>query len=145
MSTVRRLERARTAAIIGEMGTGKTFMAMSAVHCEAAGRRYACLVMPGYAVRKVVQRIVGDNSWRQGLYRRQPPFSPPRHHGAQGVNEVRLRRGESSEMVFTPHSPICDCAAITNHRGIVGSQSMARQRTSSSSVVTKGSSDASGA
>ena len=43
MSTVRRLERARTAAIIGEMGTGKTFMAMLAI---AKAERPALVVTP---------------------------------------------------------------------------------------------------
>jgi SNF2 family DNA or RNA helicase len=59
MSSVRRVERARTAAIIGEMGTGKTFMAISAVHCEAAGRPYACLVMaPGTLLEKWSREVL---------------------------------------------------------------------------------------
>lgn len=94
MGTLRRLERARTAAIIGEMGTGKTFMAMSAVHCEAAGRPYACLVVaPGTLVekwsRELLQTIPGARVYMIDSLRSQRPGIA----GPQGVNEVRLRNG----------------------------------------------------
>jgi SNF2 family DNA or RNA helicase len=94
MSAVRRLERARTAAIIGEMGTGKTFMAMSAVHCEAAGRPYACLVMaPGTLLekwcRELLETIPGARVYIIDSLRSHRPGMA----GPQGVNEVRLRRG----------------------------------------------------
>ena len=94
MSALRRLERARTVAIIGEMGTGKTFMAMSAVHCEAAGRPYACLVMaPGTLLekwsRELLETIPGARVYIiDSLRSHRPGIS-----GHQGVNEVRLRRG----------------------------------------------------
>jgi hypothetical protein len=94
MSTVRRLERARTAAIIGEMGTGKTFMAMSAVHCEAAGRPYACPVMaPGTLLEKwcraLLETIPGVRVYIIDSLRSHRPGIA----GPQGVNEMRLRRG----------------------------------------------------
>jgi SNF2 family DNA or RNA helicase len=94
MSALRRLQRARTVAIIGEMGTGKTFMAMSAVHCEAAGRPYACLVMaPGTLLekwsREVLETIPGARVYIIDSLRSHRPGIA----GHQGVNEVRLRRG----------------------------------------------------
>jgi hypothetical protein len=94
MSTVRRLERASTAAIIGEMGTGKTFMAMSAVHCEAAGRPYACLVMaPGTLLekwsRELLETIPGAKVYIIDSLRSNRPGMT----GHQGVSEVRLRNG----------------------------------------------------
>lgn len=94
MSALRRLQRARTVAIIGEMGTGKTFMAMSAVHCEAAGRPYACLVMaPGTLLekwsRELLETIPGARVYIIDSLRSHRPGIA----GHQGVNEVRLRRG----------------------------------------------------
>src|SRR5437879_5271008 len=38
-----RLRQANSVAIIAEMGTGKTLMAMAIAHVFAAGRPYACL------------------------------------------------------------------------------------------------------
>ena len=94
MSTLRRLEGAHSAAIIGEMGTGKTFMAMSAVHCEAAGRPYACLVLaPGTVVQKwcreLIETIPGARVYIIDSLRSQRPGIT----GPQGVNEVRLGNG----------------------------------------------------
>lgn len=40
---VARLRQARSVAVIAEMGTGKTLMAMSIAHVYAAGRPYGCL------------------------------------------------------------------------------------------------------
>ena len=39
------LERAKAAAVIAECGTGKTLMALSALHVHSAGRPYTALVM----------------------------------------------------------------------------------------------------
>ena len=38
MGVVRRWERARAAAVIGECGTGKTLVALAAMHCHADGK-----------------------------------------------------------------------------------------------------------
>jgi DNA replication protein DnaC len=40
---VKKLREANSVAIIAEMGTGKTLMAMATAHVFAAGRPYACL------------------------------------------------------------------------------------------------------
>ena len=94
MSALRQLQRARTVAIIGEMGTGKTFMAMSTVHCEAAGRPYACLVMaPGTLLekwsRELLETVPGARVYIIDSLRSHRPGITGHH----GVNEVRLRRG----------------------------------------------------
>jgi hypothetical protein len=93
MSTVRRLERARAAAIIGEMGTGKTFMAMSVVHCEAAGRPYACLVMaPGTLLEKWSRELL-ETIPEARVYIIDSRSARPGMSGHHGVNEVRLWNG----------------------------------------------------
>ncbi|MCI0366501.1 MAG: SNF2-related protein, partial [Phycisphaerales bacterium] len=94
MGTVRRLECGRSAAIIGEMGTGKTFMAMSAVHSIAAGSPYACLVVaPGTVVekwcRELIQTIPGARVYIIDSLRSHRSGMTGHH----GVNEVRLRKG----------------------------------------------------
>jgi SNF2 family DNA or RNA helicase len=115
MSTVRRLQRARTAAIIGEMGTGKTFMAMSAVHCEAAGRPYACLVMaPGTVLekwsRELLETIPGARVYIVDSLRSHRPGMT----GHQGVNEVRLRRGRIVRDGV--HTTLTDMRLRRNHK-----------------------------
>jgi DNA-binding NtrC family response regulator len=47
MGVVRRWERAKAAAVmmIAECGTGKTLMALSALHVHSAGQPYAALIM----------------------------------------------------------------------------------------------------
>ena len=45
MGVVKRWERAKAAAVIAECGTGKTLMALSALHVHSGGRPYTALVM----------------------------------------------------------------------------------------------------
>jgi len=45
MGIVKRWHRAKAAAVIAECGTGKTLMALSAIHVRSAGRPYTALVM----------------------------------------------------------------------------------------------------
>ncbi len=45
MGIVKRWHRAKAAALIAECGTGKTLMALSAIHVRSAGRPYTALVM----------------------------------------------------------------------------------------------------
>jgi hypothetical protein len=91
---VKRLQQANSAAIIAEMGTGKTLMAMAIAHVFAAGRPYACLfVVPPQLLQKTAREILRTipgartyvidslRSCRQG------------QSGPQGVNELRLRNG----------------------------------------------------
>jgi hypothetical protein len=44
MGVIRRWQEARAAAVIGECGTGKTLIALAAIHCHSEGRLYTALV-----------------------------------------------------------------------------------------------------
>ena len=94
MGIVKRWERAKAAAVIAECGTGKTLMALSALHVHSAGRPYAALVMAppnivGKWCREVLITIPGARVFMiDGL--RTPGRSST---GPHGVNEVRYRNG----------------------------------------------------
>jgi superfamily II DNA or RNA helicase len=94
MGIVKRWEQARAAAIIAECGTGKTLMALSALHVHSAGRPYAALVMAppnivGKWCREILITIPGARVFMiDGL--RTPTRSGA---GPYGVNEVRYRNG----------------------------------------------------
>ena len=52
------LRRQKSILLVGEMGTGKTIMGMSAIHAHAAGRPYRALVFcPGQLVNKWEREI----------------------------------------------------------------------------------------
>jgi hypothetical protein len=93
MGIVKRWNRAKAAAVIAECGTGKTLMALSAIHVHSAGRPYAALVMAppnivGKWCREVLITIPGARAFMiDGL--RTPGLSTAPH----GVNEVRYRNG----------------------------------------------------
>ena len=56
MGVIRRWEQARSAAVIGECGTGKTLVALAAIHCHSDGRPYTALAMvPGHLVAKTAR------------------------------------------------------------------------------------------
>jgi superfamily II DNA or RNA helicase len=94
MGVVKRWEQARAAAVIAECGTGKTLMALSALHVHSAGRPYAALVMAppnivGKWCREILITISGARVFIiDGL--RTPTRSGT---GPYGVNEVRYRNG----------------------------------------------------
>jgi superfamily II DNA or RNA helicase len=94
MGIVKRWEQARAAAVIAECGTGKTLMALSALHVHSAGRPYAALVMAppnivGKWCREILITIPGARVFMiDGL--RTPTRSGA---GPYGVNEVRYRNG----------------------------------------------------
>ena len=94
MGIVKRWEQARAAAVIAECGTGKTLMALSALHVHSAGRPYAALVMAppnivGKWCREILITIPGARVFMiDGL--RTPTRSGT---GPYGVNEVRYRNG----------------------------------------------------
>jgi superfamily II DNA or RNA helicase len=94
MGIVKRWEQARAAAVIAECGTGKTLMALSALHIHSAGRPYAALVMAppnivGKWCREILITIPGARVFMiDGL--RTPTRSGT---GPYGVNEVRYRNG----------------------------------------------------
>ena len=94
MGIVRRWELAKAAAVIAECGTGKTLMALSALHVRSAGQPYAALIMAppnivGKWCREVLITIPGARVFMiDGL--RTPGRSSS---GPHGVNEVRYRNG----------------------------------------------------
>ena len=72
------LRRQKALLLVGEMGTGKTIMAMAAVHAHAGGRPYRALVFcPGQLVNKWEREIretvpgaevIHVRSWRSLLH-----------------------------------------------------------------------------
>src|ERR1035438_5302100 len=58
-ASVKRLKQANSVAIIAEMGTGKTLMAMAISFVFCAGRPYACLfVVPPQLLQKTAREIL---------------------------------------------------------------------------------------
>jgi hypothetical protein len=94
MGIAKRWETWRTAAIIGEMGTGKTLMAFGAIDVHSNGGRYNALAMvPPHLVEKTAReafqtlrriRIFLIDDLRNGGDSAAP----------HGINEVKLRKGE---------------------------------------------------
>lgn len=93
MGLVKRWERARSAKVIAECGTGKTLISLGAMHIHNEGRPFTALAMvPPHIVekwaREAFQTIPGIrvfllDSLRNGCGENVP----------QGVNEVRLKHG----------------------------------------------------
>jgi superfamily II DNA or RNA helicase len=93
MGVVKRWRKARTALIVAECGTGKTLMALGAMHVHSQGRPYTALAMvPPHLVEKWAReafltipglRIFLVDDMRNG----GDPSAP------HGVNEVRLVKG----------------------------------------------------
>ena len=85
---------AKAAAVIAECGTGKTLMALSALHVHSGGRPYTALVMAppnivGKWCREVLITIPGARVFTIDGLRTPGPSSASPH----GVNEVRYRNG----------------------------------------------------
>ena len=94
MGIVKRWEQARAAAVIAECGTGKTLMALSALHVHSAGRPYAALVMaPPNIVGKWCREILITIPCAR-VFMIDGLRTPTRSGlGLYGVNEVRYRNG----------------------------------------------------
>jgi hypothetical protein len=94
MGISKRWETRRTAAIIGEMGTGKTLMAFGAIDVHSSGRRYNALAMvPPHLVekwaREAFQTLRGIRVFLIDDLRNGGDSASP-----HGINEVKLRNGE---------------------------------------------------
>jgi hypothetical protein len=90
----KKLQQADSVAIIAEMGTGKTLMAVALTHVVASGRPYACLfIVPAQILlktaREILQTIPGARTYVIDSLRSLRPGQT----GPQGVNELRLRNG----------------------------------------------------
>jgi hypothetical protein len=91
---VERLRQANSVAIIAEMGTGKTLMAMATAHVFAAGRPYACLfVVPPQLLQKTAREILQTIPGAKAYVIDSLRSHRPGQSGPQGVNELRLRNG----------------------------------------------------
>ena len=94
MGVVRRWEQARAVAVIGECGTGKTLVALAAMHCHADGRPYTALAMvPGHLTAKMARETF------QTLPRVRVFFIDALRDRVRdgvpcGINEVKLRHGK---------------------------------------------------
>jgi hypothetical protein len=103
---VKKLRQANSVAIIAEMGTGKTLMAMAISFAFCAGRPYACLfVVPPQLVQKtareILQTISGTRSiWSARSQRTAAPEWPdcPRwrsHHAHrhEAARQIQISMG----------------------------------------------------
>ena len=94
MSVVKRWEQARAAAVIAECGTGKTLVALAAIHCHSDGRPYTSLALvPGHLTAKMAreafQTLPGIRVFFIDALRDHARDASP-----CGVNEVKLRHGK---------------------------------------------------
>jgi len=94
MGIAKRWKQFDTAAIVGEMGTGKTLMAFGAIDVHSNGRRFNALAMvPPHLVaktaREAFQTLRGIRVFMLDDLRNGGDSSSP-----HGVNEVKLRNGE---------------------------------------------------
>ena len=92
MGVVKRWRRAKAAALIAECGTGKTLMALSAIHVACEGRPYTALVMAPPNVtekwcREILMTVPGARVFLVDSLR------TPSSSGPHGVNEVKYRNG----------------------------------------------------
>ena len=94
MSVVKRWEEARSAAVIAECGTGKTLVALAAIHCHSDGKPYTALALvPGHltakTAREAFQTLPGVRVFFIDALRDRAQDGSP-----CGVNEVKLRHGK---------------------------------------------------
>src|SRR5258708_4388667 len=93
MGVAKRWQKARTAMVVAECGTGKTLISLGAIHVHSEGRPFRALAMvPPHLVEKWAReafltlpglRVFVIDDLRDG-------GDENKHHG---VNEVRLRQG----------------------------------------------------
>src|SRR6201987_5770324 len=93
MGVAKRWQRARTALVVAECGTGKTLISLGAIHVHSEGKPFTALAMvPPHLVEKWAReafltlpgvRVLLIDDLRNG-------GNENKHHG---VNEVRFRQG----------------------------------------------------
>src|ERR1700723_1546470 len=104
MGTAKRWQRARTAMVVAECGTGKTLISLGAIHVHSEGNPFTALAMvPPHLVEK----------WAREAFRTLPGLrvfliDDLRNGGDEnkfhGVNEVRLRHGRIVREGFAYHA-----------------------------------------
>jgi hypothetical protein len=111
---MRRSERERAAAVVGECGTGKTLVALAAIHCHADGKPYTALAMvPGHLTAKMARETF------QTLPRVRVFFIDALRDGAPngcpcGINEVKLHHGKIVREGF--HTTLTDLRLRKNYK-----------------------------
>jgi len=114
MGVVRRWERARAAAVVGECGTGKTLIALAAVHCHADGRPYTALAMvPGHLTAKMARETF-QTLPRVGVFFIDALRDRVRNGFPSGINEVKLRYGKIVREGF--HTTLTDLRLRKNYK-----------------------------
>ncbi|MGO9519352.1 MAG: helicase-related protein [Candidatus Korobacteraceae bacterium] len=114
MGVVRRWERARAAAVIGECGTGKTLVALAAIHCHADGRPFTALAMvPGHLTAKMARETF-QTLPRVRVFFIDALRDRSRNGSACGVNEVQLRHGKIVREGF--HTTLTDLRLRKNYK-----------------------------
>jgi hypothetical protein len=94
MGIAKRWEQRRTAALIGEMGTGKTLMALAAIHVHSNGKRYNALAMvPPHLVEKTAREAF-QTLWGIRVFIIDDLRNGGDAAAPHGINEVKLRNGE---------------------------------------------------
>ena len=114
MAVVRRWQEARAAAVIGECGTGKTLVALAAMHCHSEGKPYTALALvPGHLTAKTAREAF------QTLPRVRVFFIDALRDRVGdgvpcGVNEVKLRHGRIVREGL--HTTLTDLRLRKNYR-----------------------------
>ena len=114
MGVIRRWERARAAAVIGECGTGKTLIALAAIHCHAEGKPYTALALvPGHLTLKMAREIF-QTLPRVRVFFIDALRDRARNGSPYGINEVRLRHGKIVREGF--HTTLTDLRLRKNYK-----------------------------
>ena len=114
MGVIRRWERARAAAVIGECGTGKTLIALAAIHCHAEGKPYNALALvPGHLTLKMAREIF-QTLPRVRVFFIDALRDRARNGSPHGINEVRLRHGKIVREGF--HTTLTDLRLRKNYK-----------------------------
>ena len=129
MGVVKRWEKATTAAVIAECGTGKTLISLGAIHCHSGTRPFTSLVMvPPQLVEKWCRETL-QTLPRVRVFVIDGLRDAGTSQGPTGVNEVRLRKGRIireglhtslSDLRLRKGAPtararwrgLCDCPAV---------------------------------
>jgi hypothetical protein len=114
LGVVYRWQRARAAAVIGECGTGKTLVALAAIHCHSEGRPYTALAMvPGHLTAKTAREafriLPGVRVFFIDALRDRVRDGFP-----CGINEVKLRHGKIVREGL--HTTLTDLRLRKNHK-----------------------------
>ena len=114
MGVIRRWERARAAAVIGECGTGKTLIALAAIHCHAEGKPYTALALvPGHLTLKMAREIFQTLPCVRVFFI-DALRDRARNGSPYGINEVRLRHGKIVREGF--HTTLTDLRLRKNYK-----------------------------